>query len=450
MKILLVSPNFGIDTIRPPLGLSYIASIIERNHEVRILDLALYPENLEKLSYVLQEFNPDVVGITCYTASYSASMGIAKHVKGYNKTIITIVGGAHPSIRPDDCLNENMDFVMRGEGEETFPELLEHLEGNRELSSIKGMSYKRDGKNIHNPPRPYITNLDKYPFPARHLLEMDKYSEPIITILTSRGCPFNCVYCCRTVMGKKYTAQPPERVLEEIKMVLGSSTYRHIHFTEELFTFDKERVKRICELLIENNFGITWSCNSRVTSVDESLLTLMKKAGCIRITFGVESGDDNILKSLKRGISVDQIRRTFKDCKTVGIEAAGYFMIGVPEDTKETVKRTIDFAMELDPFNCLFSTATPLPGTDLWDIMGMDKRPTDSYKWDDFKIQNTCPLFDMKYLTKDEIFELYQLANLKWRQHIFYRNLSRPTYLLKKIVTSPGTSLKQFMGLIKK
>ncbi len=450
MKILLVSPNFGIDTIRPPLGLAYIASIIENIHEVRILDLALYPENLQKLGSVLNEFSPDVVGVTCYTPSFSESMGIAKYVKEYNKKIITILGGPHPSIRPADCLNEYVDFVVVGEGEITFPELLEHIEGKRTVNDINGLSYRNGSGIVTNPPRSYITDLGKYPFPARHLLEMDKYSEPIITILTSRGCPFNCIYCCRTVMGKKYTAQSPERVLEELKMVLGSSTYRHIHFTEELFTFDKERVKRICELLIENNFGITWSCNSRVTSVDESLLALMKKAGCIRITFGVESGDDNILKSLKRGISVDQIRKTFKDCKTIGIEAAGYFMIGVPEDTKETVQRTINFALELDPFNCLFSTATPLPGTDLWDIMGMDKRSPDSYKWDDFKIQNTSPLFDMKYLTKDEIFELYQLANLKWRQHIFYRNLSRPTYLLKKIITSPGTSFKQFMGLIKK
>jgi anaerobic magnesium-protoporphyrin IX monomethyl ester cyclase len=450
MKILLVNPNFGIDAIRPPLGLAYIAAVLENAYEVRILDLALYHENLKKLSSVLDEFKPDVVGITCYTSSFSSSMNIAKCVKNFDKKIITLVGGAHATIRPADCLNDYVDFVVRGEGEITFPELLEHLMGNRNLEEIKGISYRIDGRVIHNPERPFITDLSKYPFPARHLLEMEKYSDKVITMLTSRGCPFNCIFCSRTVTGRKHTAQTPERVIEEIKEVLSNSEHTHVHFVEELFTFDKKRVERICELLISNNIRFTWSCSSRVSNVDENLLTLMKKAGCIRINFGVESGDETVLKSLKKGITLDQVRKTFKDCKAIGIETFGYFIIGFPEDTRETVYKTINLAMELNPENLLFSIATPLPGAELWDIMGMNKRPADSYSWDDFRIQNAAPLLDTKYLTKEDIFELYQLANLKWRRQLFIKNMSKPTYLLKKIVVHPRTSLKQFIGLLQK
>lgn len=446
MKILLISPNFGVDTIRPPLGLAYIASIIENAHDVRILDLALYPENLNKLESLLNEFNPDVVGITCYTQSYSSSMSIADKVKDYNQKIITIMGGAHPSIRPFDCLNKNVDFVVVGEGETTFPEILEHIEEKREISDIMGIAYRNNDKLMQNQSRPYITELSKYPFPSRRLLEEYKYSEQFINIITSRGCPFNCIYCCKS-NGKEYRAQKPERVIEEIKEIMKSSKFKHVYFADDLFTFDKLRLKRICELLVLSGLGITWQCSSRVTSVDTELLFLMKNAGCVTITFGVESGDEKILRSLKKGITLDQVKKTFKDCKAIGIEASAYFMIGFPEDTRDTVYKTIDFAIELDPHNIQFSIATPLPGTELWDIMGMNE--LDRYKWDDFRMHD-CPLFDTKYLTKDEIFELYQLANLKWRRHMFFRNVSRPTYLLKKIVTSPITSLKQLWGLIKK
>lgn len=450
MKILLVSPNFGSDAGRPLLGLAYIASVIESKHIVHILDLALYSENLDKLDSFLDEFNPEVVGITCYTLTYPTSMSIANHVKKRGKNIITIMGGVHPTIRPDDCINEDVDFVVRGEGEETFPEILDYLEGIGELSNIKGISYKRDGNNTHNSPRPTLTDLNKYPFPARHLLELDKYSQPIITIMTSRGCPFNCIYCCRAVMGKKYTAQTPERVIEEIKEAMKTSKHTHILFVDDLFTFDKKRVEEICKLIILNNINITWSCSSRVTSVDKELLELMKKAGCTRIGFGVESGDDKILKSLRKGVTVEQTRKTFRDCKEVGIETAAFFMIGAPEDTRETVLKTIDFAIELDPINVSWSIVTPFPGTGLWEQMGMDESVING--WNDFGHlnENNTTSFDIKNLKKEEISELYLKADLTWRRHIFYRNISKnPTYLIKKVVTSPIISMKQFIGLIK-
>lgn len=456
MNILLVNPYFKMASIRPPLGLAYLASVLDDRHEIKILDLSLYADPDKTLIQTLKSFEPHMVGITCYTPSFSSTMNISLLTKKYNPNISVVVGGPHPTILPETCLNENVDFVIRGEGELTFPELTDSLEKNKVLDEIKGLSFKKNGKIIHNEPRPYIKDLDSLPFPSRHYLELEKYVDYMegirfTTILSSRGCPYHCIYCCKNVVGTRWVSMSPERVMLEIKEIINKYKFNHIHFHEELFTFKKEWVKKICELLISNNLNIKWSCNSRVDMVTKELLYLMKKAGCVHINYGVESGDEGVLKSLKKGITLEQVKKAFKDTHDAGIPTSAYFMIGVPEDTHETIQKTIDLALELDPQFVQFSIATPYPGTELWDIAEREGMFKNQFTWDDLLILNEKPLFDTKNLTKEEIFEFLSVANKTWQQHVFRRNLHKNRlYLIKKIISQPKVSLSQFINIYRK
>lgn len=447
MKVLLISPNFGSDAGRPLLGLAYIASVIRKEHEVKILDLALYCNNFDKLNSTLNEFNPDVVGISSYTITYKTSMEIARIVKSYNNKIVTIMGGAHPSIRPNDCLNEYVDFVIRGEGEYSFRDILDYLLHRRTINDISGISYKYVNVNIHKSQRIPIQQIDTIPCPSRDLLEIEKYSHPVITILTSRGCPFACNYCYSGVLGKRFRPHSPYRVIEEIKDAMKTSPYRHIFFIDDLFTFDKERVKRICELIVSENLNITWHCNGRI-GLDKNLIILMKEAGCTRLGFGVESGDDYILKSIKKGITIDGVRKTFRECKEVGIEATAYFMIGHWEDTKETIQKTINFAFEINPTDISWSITTPLPGTELWELFDMENRINSGWNSFDYMNEANRANFDIKYLKKEEIQTLYNEAITKWKKHILYRNLHNPSFILKNLM-SPVSSTKRLINLMR-
>lgn len=454
MNILLVHPQFGTDNIRPPLGLAYLAAVLENRHKIRILDLSLYTESDAALIQTLKNFEPDIVGVTCYTPFYSSAMNVASLTKKYNPNILVVVGGPHPTILPETCLNENVDFVIRGEGEQTFPELLDSLEKSNEFEEIKGVSFKKNGKIIHNENRPYIEDLDSLPFPARHYLDLEKYVDRMegkrfTTMLTSRGCPYNCTYCCKNIVGKRWTPRSPENVILEIEEIINKYNFRYIHFHEELFTFRKEWVKKVCELLITKNLNITWSCSSRVDLVTPEILQLMKKAGCIYISYGVESGDEQVLKSLKKGITIEQVRKAFKYTHKAGITTRAYFMIGVPEDTPETIQKTINLALEIDPDYAQFSIATPYPGTELWDIAKREGMLKDNFTWDDLLLYEKSVL-DTKNLTGKEILKFFYNATKAWKWHVFKRTLRKnPSHLLKKFVSKPKSTLSKFIKMCK-
>jgi radical SAM superfamily enzyme YgiQ (UPF0313 family) len=381
MKIALVSPFWGkMVNAYPPLGIAYIAAILEKNgHDVKLFDFSLHPDiSIEEKIFNLLNFCPDLIGITSLTNTYYNSLEISKMIKSKSEIPI-VMGGPHPTIFPTETLkNPYVDFVVSGEGENTIVELVNALESDKSLKDIKGLYYKIDGKIVANPPRPYIENLDELPFPARHLLELREYplrferGEMMTTLITSRGCPYECIYCFKELFGRRYRRRSAENIVDELKHIFSTYKIKVFYFVDDLFTFDRERVLRLCKLIIEEGLDIKWQCLARVDTVTPQLLNEMARAGCKKIHFGIESGNKQILESVNKKITLEQVRKAVEWCKAAGIKSKGYFMLGLPGDTLETMDQTIDFSLDLGLDEAMYSLTTPFPGTQLWKLL-LDK-----------------------------------------------------------------------------
>ena len=385
MKVMLILPpskfvlkdKLGITSI--PLGLAYLASFIERdNHKIRIVDSATLRYKIQDVKEEIERFNPEIIGVTATTSSIYDAYEVAKIAKEVNPGVKVVMGGPHVSFTVEETLKECpfVDIVVRGEGEETFRELVGYFESSRgdisSLKEIRGIAFRNNGKIIQTEPRPFIKNLDNIPFPAYHLLPMEKYSlegKRFAAIMTSRGCPFSCIFCSSSqLFGKIWRARSPENVIEEIKLLKDKYGVREIEFLDDTFTLNKKRAKRICDLLIKEDLGVSWSCSSRVDTIDESLIEKLKKAGCHTIYLGIESGSQEILNIISKGITLTQAERAINLIKKVNLNTFGSFIIGIPGETVKTIKKTIDFAKKLSPSFAQFTICTPYPGTKLFEI----------------------------------------------------------------------------------
>ena len=385
MKIMLILPpskfvlkdKLGITSI--PLGLAYLASFVERdNHNVRIVDSPTLRYNIQDIKEEIKKFRPHIVGVTATTSSIYDAYNVAKAAKEINPGVKVVIGGPHVTFTAKETLKECpfIDVVVRGEGEETFRELVNFFESSSEdtwsLEEVKGITFRKDNKIIETDSRSLIKNLDSIPFPAYHLLPMEKYSlegKRFATIITSRGCPFSCIFCSSSrLFGKTWRARSPENVIEEIKLLKNKYGVREIEFLDDTFTLNKKRAEKICELLIKEKLDISWSCSSRVDTIDESLIEKLKKAGCHTIYVGVESGSQKILNIIDKGITLPQIEKTINLIKKVNINSFGSFILGIPGETVKTIKKTINFAKKLNPSFVQFSICTPYPGTKLFEM----------------------------------------------------------------------------------
>lgn len=388
MKVLLIhSPYmkaFGpYDKVGPisfPMGLGYIAAVLlEEGFKVSLLD----PENerigFEGIRKRIREEAPDIVGISCVTPTFSNAQKVAKIVKEEIRCLI-VLGGVHASALPEQTLGNypEFDIVVIGEGEYTMRELCEAIQSDRkELDNIKGIAFRKNGRVIKTPPREWISDLDGLPFPARHLVNMEGYKiqphmnigKKTATMITSRGCPFNCIFCSAHInMGRGYRPHSPKRVIAEIEHLKQNYGIQHIYFHDDTITVQKDRVAEICNLLLAKKIGISWICMARVNSLSEDLAALMKKAGCYGIGFGVESGDETVLKNIKKGITLEQCRAAYRYCKKFGIRTYATLMFGNPGETKESAEKTIKFAIELDPDIAMFYVLTPFPGSEVFNM----------------------------------------------------------------------------------
>ncbi|MFC2162169.1 B12-binding domain-containing radical SAM protein [Candidatus Altiarchaeota archaeon] len=379
-RFAFITPMWlDIENPYPPLGVAYIASrMLAAGIEVRIFDFSLEKDKSidEKVSEVVV-FAPDAIGISCMTNTYANALEIAKRLKkGIDAPII--FGGPHVTVFPEETLkNPEVDYVISGEGEYSSLELLGSIgQGN----AIEGAGHKEDGKINFAPSCNYITDLDALPFPARQLLDLDSYEltgpdgGPMATIMTSRGCPFGCTYCFKQLFGMKYRTRSPENIYDEIVQLTKDFGYRNFYFIDDLFTFDPERVKSLCDMIKDNGLDIKWQCLARVDKVDHELLRIMKDAGCYKIHFGIESASQEILATIQKAINLDQVRKAVADCKELGIQTKGYFMLALPGDTEATMRKTIGFAYELDLDESMFSVTTPFPGTKMWNQVPDDKK----------------------------------------------------------------------------
>ncbi|MGC8787767.1 MAG: B12-binding domain-containing radical SAM protein, partial [Anaerolineae bacterium] len=391
MRIALISPKWNKKANDyPPLGLAYLAAVLERDgHHVKIFDFGLNPHTaLEDDVQAVCAFDPHIVGITAMTSVYHSALETATLLKAYLGRPI-IVGGPHATVYPERVLAESpvIDYVVRGEGEETIQELVHALCGNGDLSTIRGLTYRLRGEVLSNPDRPLITDLDALPFPARHLFDLRRYGlctpdgQPMVTILSSRGCPYNCSYCFKGIVGRTYRQRSPGNIIAEIRQVIDQYGIRNFYFIDDLFTIDQRRLEAITEQLIREELDIRWQCLGRVDRVDAEILRKMYAAGCRRIHFGIESGNEEVLRRIGKGIKPEQVRQAVRWAQEAGIHVKGYFMLGLPGDTEETMQQTVDFAVELNLDEAMFSLTTPFPGTRLWDEL-VKKKPETEYNQD--------------------------------------------------------------------
>lgn len=358
----------------PPLGLLYVASYLKRfsTHEVMVLDTQVenldYPEIRERI----RETRPDVVGIQALTFTLVDVLEVAKAVKEVSEQILVTIGGPHTSIFPKETVQfPQVDFVVIGEGEKTFTHLLNNMHEKGKIKDIKGICFKENGRVVMTGRPEFLKDLNELPFPDRTLTPYKMYYSllsknfPITTMMTSRGCPYRCIFCER--LGKKFRAISAKLVVDEIEECL-SLGIKEIFVHDDTFTINRKRVLDICNEIHKRKLKFTWDARARVNTVDEELLISMKKAGCKRISYGVEAGNQDILNNLRKDITLAQADRAFKLSKKHGITTLADFMIGSPGEGEQEIHQTIQFAKRLNPNYVQFSVTTPYPGTELYRV----------------------------------------------------------------------------------
>ncbi|MEW6096606.1 MAG: radical SAM protein [bacterium] len=421
----------------PPLGILYIASYMKENsnHEVEILDTQVEDIDYDQIKDKIRNYSPQVVGITTMTFNLLDVMDVAKAVKEVDRNIHVNLGGPHPYMFQQESINlKFVDSLTIGEGEITFTQLVNSLEKKECLDKVKGIIYKRDGKVIYNEPRGLIEDLDSLPNPDRTLIPYQKYHSVlakdrlITTMMTSRGCPFRCIYCHRPHMGKKFRSRNAFNIVKEMKecMELG---IREFIFFDDIFTLNRRRVFEVCDEILNRHLKVKWSVRARVDTVDYDMLVRLKEAGCNRIQYGIEAGTDKVLKILKKGTTLKQAVEAIRISKEVGMTTLADFMIGSPGETKEDILQTINFALKLNPDYAQFSVTTPYPATELY-TMGFELGLFTHDYWKEFA-QSPTPNFKTlvweENLKKEELVELLNLA--------YKRFYTRPQYILKQLLS---------------
>ena len=472
MKILLINPSLreadvghyskSIEKQRgiyPPLGLAYIASSLEQHaHKVKIIDCDTDIILLKNIGEIYRDYDPDLTGIYHMTWTFGQAKGIAQEIRAINSEAKIVVGGPNVSSFPKLTLKYGgFDYAVKGEGEITINELVDAIErGDNGLEKIHGLVFKQNNGNriVKNPDRPLIPDIDTNPFPAWHLLPLNKYfdvftrEKKFATMITSRGCPFNCTFCDKkNRMGRKWRARTPENVLDEIEMLNTKYKIREFMFFDDTFTVNRKRVLELCKGIKERKLDIIWECRARVDQIDRELLAKMRDGGCYRIRYGMESGDDEILKVMKKGIAVSQIRDCAKITKEEGIENFAYFMMGSPQETPETLEKTLNLALEIDPDFVSFSKTILIPGCDMLDWAANNGYIAPNH-WELFLAEeetNSAPALATAVLPEEFVDNYISYANKK-----FYL---RPKYVFRRLrnIKSPSQLYKHFliaMGLL--
>lgn len=450
MKIILINPpsentiaanvpkivEKGVGFI-PPLGLMYVAGYLEKytNHQIEILDSQVEQLTYDKLKKEIEKRKPNIVGIATMTFTLIDAIKTARIVKEVSPNIKTILGGPHPTIYPEETIQiKEVDFCVIGEGEKVILKLIKDIDNPFKLSQIKGIVFQDGEKIINTNQADFIKNLDKLPFPARHLTPYKKYFSsissnlPITTMFTSRGCPYKCLFCDRPQLGKNFRARSAKNVVDEMKECRKMGI-KEIFIYDDTFGVDRQRVLDICSEIKKRNLDITWDIRTRVNTVDEEVLKALKEAGCQRIHYGVEAGTQKILNVLRKGITLEMAEKAFKLTKKIGIQTLAYFMIGSPTETKKDILKTIKFMKKLDPDYVHIAIATPFPATDLY-RMGLKEKVLPYDYWKKFAKNPTPdfkPYFWEKELSKEELFKLLKKA--------YFSFYFRPKFIFRQILS---------------
>lgn len=391
MKVLLIKPRYEFNSKHPvqftgaecalPLSLAYLAATLERaGHTARVLD---YQVSDPDIGQVVREFRPDLMGVTAFSKEFPHSLRLMEQARRTAPNMPIVLGGPHANAYKEAVfeLTDLPEYVVLHEGEETMLELAETLAAGGDVSKVAGIVYRgADGKPLCTPDRPFIRDLDSLPFMALDHFEVGRYFPPAgtfrrlpsVTMITSRGCPCRCVFCNTDLFGKNIRLRSAENVLAEIEEIVGRYKAREINFCDETLTINRDRMAAICEGIMRRGLKIGWKCSTRVDRVDYELLKLMKRSGCFYIGYGVESGVQRILDKLKKGVTLERIRRTFRDTRRAGINSMAYFMMNVPGETPEDIEASIRFSREIRPSYLNFELIKPYRGTALRQMIEED------------------------------------------------------------------------------
>jgi len=387
MKVLLINPpqeNLVTNNIpsivdeergyNPPLGILYVAAHARENTQcdIKVVDAVVEELGYPALKKRIEEARPDVVGVTATTFTLVDAVLTVRLVKEISPDITVVMGGPHPYIYPDETINlPGVDFLVLGEGEATFSALLNNIRDMEALKRTRGLVFKEKGQVVNTGIPALVDDLDALPFPARDLTPYQKYNsliaktQPVTTMITSRGCPYRCLFCDRPHLGKRFRPRSAGNVVAEMEECVGLGI-REFLIYDDTFTINKKRVFDICAGIKARGLNIGWDVRARVDTVDREMLKAMKEAGCDRIHYGVEAGSPEVIKTLRKGITIEQVRRVFKETKEEGISILAYFMIGSPGETKAQMEESLALARELDPDYLHLSITTPFPETDLY------------------------------------------------------------------------------------
>lgn len=448
IKCILFSPHFKyakgsiyreVSNLDPPLGLiSLSAFLAEKGFETMVFDFNTEIESNNDIPNFIKkleseyDLNNVFFGISFLTPYVHSSYKIAEFLKQYFPKNKIVAGGAHATFMSEEVLSSGyVDIVVRGEGEFS---LLEIVKG-RDLSHITGISYSKSENGnisiIHNSDRERIKDINDLPFPDYHLLKMDKY-EPILgsyrklpaaNIITARGCPGNCNFCCKN-FGKKVSYKSPETIIREIKLLIKDYKIKHINIYDDTFTLNKKRVIEFCDLLIKEILKIEWTCFARIDTMDFEILSKMKKAGCYQIMYGVENFNQEILDSLAKGIKVEKIEEVIKLTRKVGIICRVSVMVGHTQDTWETYRNNIKALKRLKPDILVSSIFTPIPGSQLY-IWAKENDRLLTTDWSKFAGNNSVMKLD--YLSQKDVIKQYQqiYSDYYYNLPYFFRRINR-------------------------
>jgi len=461
-KVVLVNPITGRQQLRyiyrrllppvPPMGLCYVAAMLEKyGFEVQIIDQYAYRLDNKQLLDRIDSINPDVVGFSCLTPAFPNVEEICKEIRLFKKSPKIMLGNLHPTLFAEEILRKNIaDVIVRGEGEYTTLELLSAIRSGRDFSGIDGVSYRSGNLSLHNKDREPINCLDDLPYPAWHLLDWKYYvtapmiglKEPAVPIQASRGCTFKCVFCAQNIIHKGFRTRSIDRVIDEIEYIYRNFKINNFVFCDSFFPSTDEIGYDFCDKIINRNFHtkIRWITEMRTNQATDRLLERMKQAGLYLILFGFESGSQRMLNSIKKSSTIKAAENSMKAAKKYGILTTGLFMVGMPDETIEDCRQTIQFAKRLDCDVVKFNIVIPYPGTSLYeqykDSMNLECSYKDFTSWGAWLSNSKKLPFILKYMTQEELIKVQREGMFSYymRPRIIFRHLKLRVINLKDII----------------
>ncbi len=447
MKLILVRPPGTLGVIarqstQHPVNLATLAAVVKRaGHEVRILDYEIELLDEDGFAAYLRDYVPDVVGVSCMTATVNTGHHIATIVKKVSPTTITMIGGPHCSALPETTLREFPDFdiAVYGEGEETLVELLQRFSEGGTPTGIPGAVHRQGDRVVVEPPRPLMPDLDTLPIPARDLLPLHRYPRTSSTpgiyskkynptqLFTTRGCYAQCIFCASNVLfGRRVRYRSAQHVLAEAQDCVERFGFNHLTIDDDTFATNKKRLAMLCEGF--SRLGVTWDCDTRVDAVSRDTLKMMAESGCLKVAYGVESGCQRILDLIGKNITVEQIENAVRWSKEVGLLVQTQLMIGShPSENRDEVYQTLKLVRKIKPHFISWAITVPYPGTQSYDLL-TKKGYLDTLDWQQFKMYGVVPIWRTDHFTGAELVALQKEVLRK-----YYLRPSQILQLLRRV-----------------